>query len=76
MPVEIELYVSTPNGDVILVSSVCKDCILSMGDREMKADLLLIEMKDFDVILGMDWLAAYHATIDCFGKVVKFQIPS
>ncbi|RVW43163.1 ATPase 11, plasma membrane-type [Vitis vinifera] len=30
---------------------------------------------DFDVILGMDWLASYHAFVDCFGKRVTFRIP-
>lgn len=48
---------------------------MGIKDREMKADLLVIEMRDFDLILGMDWLASYHATVDCFEKIVKFQIP-
>ena len=32
-------------------------------------------MRDFDVILEMDWLASYHATVDCFSKEVIFRIP-
>uniref|UniRef100_A0A2N9I1S3 RNA-directed DNA polymerase n=1 Tax=Fagus sylvatica TaxID=28930 RepID=A0A2N9I1S3_FAGSY len=44
-------------------------------DRELVADLTLLEMKDFDVILGMDWLAANYASVDCRSKKVKFQIP-
>ncbi|XP_038985736.1 uncharacterized protein LOC120111844 [Phoenix dactylifera] len=72
LPLETELCVSIPNGDVILVNSVCKDCILNIEGREMKVDLLVLGMKDFDMILGMDWLAAYHATVDCFEKIVKF----
>uniref|UniRef100_A0A2N9J728 Reverse transcriptase domain-containing protein n=1 Tax=Fagus sylvatica TaxID=28930 RepID=A0A2N9J728_FAGSY len=31
-------------------------------------------MKDFDVILGMDWLAANYASVNCHSKKVKFQI--
>ncbi len=30
-------------------------------------------MVDFDVILGMDWLHACYASIDCRTRVVKFQ---
>ncbi|TYK13743.1 gag protease polyprotein [Cucumis melo var. makuwa] len=30
-------------------------------------------MLDFDVILGMDWLATKHATIDCSRKEVVFN---
>ncbi|KAL0537102.1 hypothetical protein IC582_026072 [Cucumis melo] len=33
-------------------------------------------MLDFDVILGMDWLAANHASIDCSRKEVAFNPPS
>ncbi|GJY39189.1 reverse transcriptase domain-containing protein [Tanacetum coccineum] len=29
-------------------------------------------MLDFDVILGMDWLASHRATIDCYARTVIF----
>ena len=38
-------------------------------------DLISLEMKDFDVILGMDWLTKHHASIDCFRKRVVFAMP-
>ena len=31
-------------------------------------------MHDFDVNLGMDWLARYRAVMDCFEKTVRFSI--
>ena len=40
----------------------------------MPADLVLLCMDDFDVILGMDWLARYRAILDCFNKVVRFNL--
>ncbi|GJZ83963.1 putative reverse transcriptase domain-containing protein, partial [Tanacetum coccineum] len=33
-------------------------------------DLMLVELGSFDVIIGMDWLAKYHALIICDKKVV------
>eukprot|EP00261_Vitis_vinifera_P016511 XP_010645575.2 PREDICTED: uncharacterized protein LOC104877887 [Vitis vinifera] len=42
----------------------------------MTVDLVLLDLQDFDVILGMDWLASYHASIDCFGKRVMFSFPN
>ncbi|RVW12093.1 Retrovirus-related Pol polyprotein from transposon 17.6 [Vitis vinifera] len=39
------------------------------------SDLVLLDLQDFDVILGMDWLASYHASVDCFEKRVTFSIP-
>ncbi|RVW23654.1 hypothetical protein CK203_093951 [Vitis vinifera] len=47
-----------------------------LSKEEMTVDLVLLDLQDFDVILGMDWLASYHASIDCFGKRVTFSIPS
>ncbi|KAH0644044.1 hypothetical protein KY289_035018 [Solanum tuberosum] len=37
------------------------------------ADLVELDMVDFDVILGMDWLHACYASLDCRTRVVKFQ---
>ena len=33
-------------------------------------------MLDFDIILGMDLLHAYFASIDCRTRVVKFNFPN
>ncbi|XXG77083.1 hypothetical protein AAC387_Pa08g1312 [Persea americana] len=30
-------------------------------------------MKDFDTILGMDWLFTFRAVMDCFNKTVRFH---
>jgi hypothetical protein len=43
--------------------------------RELSVDLVLLGMHDFDVILGMNWLAAYHASVDCFEEEVVFRPP-
>ena len=48
---------------------------MMIGYREMPVDLVLLNLQDFDVILRMDWLASYHASIDCFRKMVIFSIP-
>lgn len=41
----------------------------------MPADLIVLMMNQFDVILGMDWLYKFHAKIDFFEKTVTFDIP-
>ena len=40
------------------------------------ADLVEIDIVDFDVILGVDWLYAYYGSIDCRTRIIKFQIPN
>ena len=32
-----------------------------------------MDMYDYDVILGINWLAAYHASVDYFRKEVVFR---
>lgn len=52
---------------------VYKGCLISIAGRELLAYLILSDMKNFDVILGMDWLAAYHVSVDYFHKTVNFM---
>ena len=49
-------------------------CVVNVNEVDTLYDLILIEMMDFDVILGMDWLASCHATVDYYSKVVKFEV--
>ena len=37
-------------------------------------NLVELEILEFAVILGMDWLSAHHAVLDCFNKVVTLSI--
>uniref|UniRef100_A0A2N9I7U4 RNA-directed DNA polymerase n=1 Tax=Fagus sylvatica TaxID=28930 RepID=A0A2N9I7U4_FAGSY len=62
-PLEYELSVSTPLGDTLMSNLVLKSCMFCIEGRELSADLVLLGMHDFDVILGMNWLAAYHASV-------------
>ncbi|KAL0549288.1 hypothetical protein IC582_013769 [Cucumis melo] len=42
-----------------------KACQIEIAGHVIEVTLLVLDMLDFDVILGMDWLAANHASIDC-----------
>ena len=43
-------------------------------DRELLADLVLLDVLNFDVILGMDWLSQHFSTVDCRRIEVIFRI--
>ncbi|RVW65054.1 Transposon Ty3-I Gag-Pol polyprotein [Vitis vinifera] len=72
---DFDLIVATPVGDSVVASRMLRNCIVMIGYREMPVDLVLLDLQDFDVILGMDWLASYHASVDCFEKRMTFSIP-
>ena len=72
---DCELWVSTPSGVILCAQWVYRSCVINIAGRELVADLILLHMHDFNVILGMDWLSTHHAIVECFEKRVIFHIP-
>ncbi|GJT17329.1 putative reverse transcriptase domain-containing protein [Tanacetum coccineum] len=66
------VIISTPMKNHMLIDHEYVNCPLRFDDRIRPANLLPIHMLDFDVILGMDWLASHRATIDCYARTVIF----
>lgn len=48
------LHVSTPFMKSLLVDFVLKSCDIMVENLELLVDLILLDMEDFDVILGID----------------------
>jgi len=67
------LAVSTPIGDSVIARRVYRGCTVMICSRQTSANLFELEMVDFDVIMGMDWLASCYANVDCRTKIVRFQ---
>ncbi|XP_038877307.1 uncharacterized protein LOC120069590 [Benincasa hispida] len=70
------LSISTPSGEIMLATEKIKACQVEVANRALDVTLIILDMHDFDVILGMDWLAANHANIDCSRKEVIFNPPT
>ncbi|XP_071913986.1 uncharacterized protein [Coffea arabica] len=71
-----DLEVRTPTGSqILLANEVYRNCDIWEGERKLVVGLISLTIKGYDVILGMDWLAHYHARVDCRMKVVEFCIP-
>nr|XP_009778615.1 PREDICTED: uncharacterized protein LOC104227933 [Nicotiana sylvestris] len=67
--------VSTLVGDSIVANHVYRGCTVLFNDRPTSVDLVELVMLDFDVIMGMNWLASCYANIDCRAKLVRFHFP-
>ncbi|GJV69759.1 putative reverse transcriptase domain-containing protein [Tanacetum coccineum] len=50
---------------------VLRGCTLGLLGHPFNIDLMSVELGSFDVIIGMNWLAKYHALIVCNEKVVR-----
>ena len=68
--------VPTLVGKSVLVKRVYRNCPISLPNRVSYVDLVKLDMLDFDIILGMDWLHACFASIDCRTRVVRFNFPN
>ncbi|XP_027157418.1 uncharacterized protein LOC113758945 [Coffea eugenioides] len=70
------LEVRTPIGDQSLITNmVYKNCEIWVGERKLVGDLISLNLKGYDVIIGMDLLARYNAQLNCKTKVEEFSIP-
>ena len=70
-----DLIIATPLEHSIKDNIMFRGYLVMISYREMPVDLVILNLYDFDVILGLDLLASYHASIDCFGKRMTFHIP-
>ena len=69
-------FVTTPVGDSIVARRVFRSYPIYFPNRVTWVDLVEFDMVDFYFILGMDWLHACYASIDCRTRVVKFNFPN
>ena len=74
-PLEGRMRVSFPAGDPLFSNRVVRDSRVLIGGQEFSVDLVALDMRDFDVVLSMDWLSRHRATLDCYKKEVKFHRP-
>ena len=72
----IPLFVVTPLSDELETDIIFSSCPVLVKGRELVVCLVLLDMIDFKVILGMEWLAQHYATLDCREKEVIFRIPN
>ena len=74
-PLKGRMRVSLPAGDPLTADRVVSDSRVLIEGQEFPADLVALDMRDCDLVLGMDWLSLHRATLDCYKKEVKLHRP-
>ena len=69
------MRVSLPTGDLLVSDIVVKDSRVLIRGQEFPADLVALDIRDFNVVLSMDWLSRHRATLYCYKKEVKLYRP-
>ena len=44
-------------------------------DRKFSTDLIALPFREYDLILGMDWLSKHQAIVNCDKKYVVLKCP-
>ena len=74
-PLGGRMKVSLLADDPLFSERVVRDSKVLIGGQEFPADLVALDMRDFDVVLSMDWLSLYRATLYCYKKEAKLHRP-
>ena len=67
------MHVTNPLGHSVSVNSVYKNCPIVIQAREFLTDVITLPFREFDLILGMDWLSKHRAIVDCDQKTVVLR---
>ncbi|KAG8500940.1 hypothetical protein CXB51_002866 [Gossypium anomalum] len=60
--------VISPLGHSVKIEKLFREAPLEIQGRVFYGDLMELRFEEFDLILGMDWLAKHKATLDCAAK--------
>nr|GEV91266.1 putative reverse transcriptase domain-containing protein [Tanacetum cinerariifolium] len=63
--------VELADGRIVGLNTIIRGCTLNFLNHPFNIDLIPVELGSFDIIIGMDWLAKYHAIIICAEKIIR-----
>ena len=68
------MEISGPNS--VIVNRVYRDFPIRIREYEFPGDLIELSFREFDVILGIDWLSRHQVIVDFRMKRVTLRTPS
>ena len=68
-----DILVTNPLGHSVIVNRVYRDFPIRIREYEFPGDLIELSFREFDVILGMEWLSRYQVVVDCRMKRVTLR---
>ena len=71
-----DILVTNPLRHSVIVNKLYRDCPIRIREYEFMGDLIELTFREFDVILGMDWLSRHQAIVDCRMKRVTLRTPN
>ncbi|XP_040931922.1 uncharacterized protein [Gossypium hirsutum] len=72
-PTDYDVQVTNPLGQSVVVNLICHNCPLKVKGCDFPADLMLLPFREFDIILGMNWLTKHDAVVNCREKRISLK---
>ena len=73
---EYDILVTNPLGHSVIVNRFYRDFPIKIQEYEFLRDLIELSFREFNVILGTDWLSRHQVVVDCRMKRVTLRTPS
>lgn len=54
-----------------MVDQIYQSCVVSILGYDTTAYLILLDILNFNLILGIDWLSPHRLVLDCYFKTVR-----
>ncbi|GKF89347.1 reverse transcriptase domain-containing protein, partial [Tanacetum coccineum] len=72
-PTTLDHYydVELADGKIIRINTIIWGYTLNFFHHPFNINLMPVKLGSFDVIVGLDWLAKYHAIIVCAEKIIR-----
>ena len=68
-----DMHVTSPLGHNVSLNSIYRNFPIVIQKREFLADLITLPFREFDLIMGMNWLSKHQVIIDCGQKTVVLR---
>ena len=68
------IRVFTPAKELVKVTHVYRACPILFIGFSTSAELVILDMTNFDIILGMNFLSLYYVVLNCYTKYVTQEI--
>ncbi|XP_074373848.1 uncharacterized protein LOC141714215 [Apium graveolens] len=72
-PLEPNLIREVANQERVTSKRIYPICDRIIEGRHFSADLILFKLREFDVLLWMDWFSNHYVQIECRSKKVKLE---
>ena len=59
----------------MIVKRESRNCLLKVGEAELRVNLVVMPIQDSDLILGVDWLTEHRVRMNCFTREVMIDSP-